>query len=238
MVKNILFDLDGTLLPMDTDKFLKLYFNSISKIFCEKLELSAEQLRNGIWFGFDAMQKNDGAVTNQERFWKAFSDYCKKNMQKYEVDFNSFYNNEFIDAKQATNPNPLIAETLNLLREKGYKLILATNPAFPLIATVTRVRWAGLDPKIFDYISVYDNSHFCKPNTRYFLEITNKLGIKCEECLMVGNDVTEDMCSKKVGMETFLVKDCILNNDNLDYSEYTQGMFIDFMDYVEQLPKL
>ena len=131
-----------------------------------------------------------------------------------------------------------MSETIDILKSKGYKLILATNPAFPLVATANRVRWAGLEPKIFDYISVYDNSHFCKPNSRYFLEITNKLGLKCEECLMVGNDVTEDMCTKSLGMETYLVKDCLLNRDNLNYSEFNQGMFKDFADYAKQLPKL
>ena len=42
-IKAVLFDLDGTLLPMDQDLFLKSYFKGIGKkLFCETEKIAKE----------------------------------------------------------------------------------------------------------------------------------------------------------------------------------------------------
>ena len=66
-MKVILFDLDGTLLPMDQDEFVKAYFGLLAK------KLSAfgyepEKLIQSIWMGTKAMITNDGSKTNEEAF--------------------------------------------------------------------------------------------------------------------------------------------------------------------------
>ena len=68
------------------------------------------------------------------------------------------------------------------LSKEGYNLILATNPIFPRIATLNRIKWAGLDPDDFIYISTYENSHYSKPNIKYYEEIMKqKEAAKAEE---------------------------------------------------------
>ena len=49
MYKNYLFDLDGTLLPMDMDKFIKLYFGSLCKRFVPILKVEPDTLINAVW---------------------------------------------------------------------------------------------------------------------------------------------------------------------------------------------
>ena len=78
--------------------------------------------------------------------------------------------------------------------------MLATNPLFPPTATQSRIRWAGLTPEDFEFITTYDNSSFCKPNPDYYREILGKLNLNAGECLMVGNDVGEDMIARTLGM--------------------------------------
>lgn len=71
-VKTILFDLDGTLLPMDQDKFTKAYFKALT----EKLVphgYDPDALIKGIWAGTASMVRNDGQKTNEAVFWNAFA---------------------------------------------------------------------------------------------------------------------------------------------------------------------
>ena len=99
--------------------------------------------------------------------------------------------------------DPKAAKTVNALKDRGYRLVLATNPIFPLVATKNRASWAGLSVDDFELCTTYENSSFCKPNIKYYGEILSKLGMAPEECLMVGNDVDEDMIAEKLGMKFF-----------------------------------
>ena len=71
MIKNIFFDLDGTLLPMDEEKFTKAYFSLLAKAVAP-LGYESEKLINAVWKGTAAMYKNDGSVTNEQAFWREF----------------------------------------------------------------------------------------------------------------------------------------------------------------------
>ena len=53
---------------------------------------------------------------------------------------------------------------------------------------------------------------------------------------MVGNDVTEDMCVKDLGLDTYLITDCILNSKNLPIEEYKSGSFHDFEKFIDRFP--
>ena len=121
-----------------------------------------------------------------------------------------------------------------MLKEKGIGRILATNPLFPRIATESRVRWAGLDPADFDWITTYENASYCKPNPDYYREILGRMGLDPKDCIMVGNDAVEDVAAAELGMEVFLVTDCLINKDNRDLSGYPQGSLTDFVTYLEK----
>ena len=71
-ITTVLFDLDGTLLPMDTDVFTKTYFG----LLCKKAApfgYQPEPLVAAVWKGTKAMVKNDGTETNDKRFWDTFA---------------------------------------------------------------------------------------------------------------------------------------------------------------------
>lgn len=104
-------------------------------------------------------------------------------------------------------------------------MILATNPIFPAIATESRIRWAGLAPENFELYTTYENSRFCKPNPDYYRDILARCGLQPSECIMVGNDVGDDMVAKELGMQVFLLTDCLINPKNTDVSVYPHGSF-------------
>ena len=69
----------------------------------------------------------------------------------------------------------------------------------------------------------------------YYRDILNKMGLKAEECLMVGNDVSEDMVARDLGMQVFLLTDCIINKENKDISQYPNGSFPELLAYIRAL---
>ena len=223
-INTILFDLDGTLLPMDQEKFVNVYF----KMLAAKLVpygYEPQQLINAILAGIEAMIKNDGSQLNEDAFWKRFVDIYGDKVLADKPVFEDFYKNEFQDARSFCGFNPKAAETVRLLKDKGYRVVLATNPLFPSIATESRIRWAGLEPSEFDLYTTYENTPYCKPNLDYYRDILKRINCRPEECLMVGNDVGEDMVVEALGMQAFLLTDCLINTQKKDITAYPHGSF-------------
>ena len=117
----------------------------------------------------------------------------------------------------------------------GFNVALATNPIFPSIATEYRMQWAGLDRNDFELYTTYENSCHCKPNPDYYRDVLSALAVKPEECLMVGNDVTEDMIAETLGMKVFLLTHSLINKENKDISVYPNGNFEDLIRFIENL---
>lgn len=233
-IKAILFDLDGTLLPMNQDEFLKAYFAGIAE-HLSHYGYNPGELIGAINAGTRAMLKNDGGVTGEVAFWKAFGEKIGKNARKDEPYFEEFYLKKFPSIHTTCGCNPRSRELLDLLHQKGVKTALATNPVFPRIATLERIRWAGLTPNDFEYITTYENSRFCKPRTEYYSEVAEKIGVSPEECLMVGNDVGDDMPAMNLGMRVFLLTDCLINTKNEDISAYPHGDFGALFEFINKL---
>lgn len=233
MIKNILFDLDGTLLPMDNDVFAKGYLGMLA----EKMApygYEPNKFISSIWKATEAVYKNDGLKLNEEVFWDNFSALLGNKVLTDIDKFDDFYANDFCFAKKFCGYNPDAVNTVELLKEKGFNLILATNPIFPQVATDERIKWAGLKKQDFIYCSTHENSHYSKPNSKYYIELTDKLSLNPQECLMVGNDVYEDaVAASSIGMNTFLITDFLINRKNIDISTYPKGNFNSLISYIK-----
>ncbi len=231
-IKVVLFDLDGTLLPMDQDIFVKTYFGLLAKKLAH-YGYEPDKLIQSVWAGTSAMIKNDGKHSNEERFWKTFAETYGVDAKKDIEVFDDFYRNEFAGVKEVCGYQPKAAETIHKLKEKGLRVALATNPLFPQIATQNRIRWAGLEPEEFEFYTTYETSRYCKPNLNYYEDILEQLNVEPQECLMVGNDVSEDMIAEKLGMKVFLLTDCLINKEQKDISVYPSGSFEQLLECFE-----
>ncbi len=231
-----IFDLDGTLLPMpDQELFLDTYFKALAEKFVPH-GFDPKKLINAVWIGTKAMIENDGTMTNEQRFWTTFSSLVGEKAKQLEPLFEEFYTKEFHRARSATQTHPHASECIKLLKKKGYTIALATNPLFPKVATYTRMNWAGLSPEDFDLITTYENSSYCKPNLDYYKEVLKNLGKEAEDCIMIGNDVKEDMCAARLGLDTYLLKDCLICPEEEDISGYRQGDFDELLSFLSDLP--
>lgn len=212
--KAILFDMDGTLVPMDVKIFTKGYFKFLYAKLA-KYGLDPALFGQNMWDGVAAMVQNDGTVTNEERFWDVFEQRTGVDRNIINADCLDFYGNEFQQARQFTQPNPLAAEAVALAREKAPLVILATNPMFPMVGQETRMGWVGLKPQDFDLVTAYEEDRFCKPNPQYFHSVCQRMNLRPEECLMIGNDEHEDMyAATKAGMHAWLITDWMVPSEN------------------------
>ena len=234
MIKYILFDLDGTLLPMDQDKFFSTYFHSLAQHVAH-LGYSAKEIGGAIWQSSREMMKNDGSRLNEEIFWESFSAILGDKVLHSKADFDSFYVSEFDKVSAATEPSARVPAVIKELKAKGYTLAIATNPMFPRVATSRRIAWAGLDVADFEFFTTYEDHRHCKPNLDYYRDVMALLGATADECLMVGNDTLEDMIAEKLGMKVFLITKCLINTNNLDIDKYPHGNFDDLINYINKV---
>ena len=237
MVDTILFDLDGTLLPMNTEEFIKKYFGALS----EKLKdyFTAGEISKAIWTSTSAMIQNlDAEKTNQEVFFEVFSSQVEPDIKTLLPIFDDFYENEFIQLQKGIDAEDSMVKSIKVLKEKGYDLIIATNPLFPLVAVEERIKWAGLDQNDFSFITSYESMHYCKPQIEFYEEVLKMTNKKPSQSVMVGNDVAEDMIIKDLGVKTYLIEDHIIGNlSNKDQIDQ-HGNYQDFYEYCVSLPIL
>jgi len=236
MLDAILFDLDGTLLPMDNDHFTKVYFGYLAKAAGEWGYTDKEKLIAGIWSGVKSMVKNNGERANVDAFWDTFSAVMGRPCAPDAEKFDAFYEAGFHNARSVTAEAPLAKTAVELARKKAKKVILATNPIFPHVATKSRLSWIGLTPDDFDLVTDYSNWSTCKPNPKYYSDIIGKFGLDATKCLMIGNDVQEDSeAAGSLGMSTYLITDYLINREEKSLS-CPHGSYADMVEYIRLLP--
>ena len=220
--KYIFFDMDGTLLPMDGATFAKVYFKVLTKKMLPH-GYEPEDLINGINAGITAMQYNDGTRRNQEIFWEELVKVTGERVLTDRPLFDEFYAVDFQRISSSCGYTPEAKRTIELCKELGYRVVVATEPIFPLTAMESRLRWAGIEPNEVDYITSYETSGYCKPDLGFYQELLDRFRITADECVMVGNDVGEDMPAGELGMKTFLLTDCLINKENVDVNQWEHG---------------
>ncbi len=233
MIDTFLFDLDGTLLPVDIERFTEIYFREMGHMFKDMIE--PELLVRHIWTATREMVENIELRTNEDVFMDKFSKLIGGDISGYIKRFDEFYDTLFHKTRDAVENQPYIAESIDILKKKNYKLAIATNPMFPRKAIYHRVQWAGLDLKDFAYITSYEDNHYCKPQLKFYKEVLEAVGKEPEHCIMVGNDVQEDLIALELGMETFLIKNHMINRKQGAIRSTYEGSYEDFYNYVKGL---
>ena len=232
----IFFDMDGTLLPMDEDLFLKAYMGELAKVMAP-YGVDPKVMVKAMWAGVGAMVKNDGSNTNEEVFWQMFDALTPgADHAALRPLTAQFYHNEFHKARVATKPNPMAAEAVALARQKAPVVVLATNPLFPMAAQEARLSWMGLTPAAFDKVTAFEQQRFCKPNPAYYTAICAELGLDPANCLMIGNDEGEDMqASQAAGLQQgYLITDCLKPARDGYMWQGPRGSFAQMVEWLKQ----
>ena len=233
MLKAVLFDLDGTLLPMDLDAFLAAFLQDVGTRLAA-LGLDAKAVIRAVGEGTEAVIRNDGKRSNEDVFRALLADRLGEDAARAVPFFEDYYRHGFHELKKLCGFRPQAGPLMATLKARGLRLILASKPIFPRDAQEARMRWAGVDPADFDYITVSENSTFCKPSPAYYTEILEKNGLRPEECRMIGNDAEDDLAAEEVGIRTYLVMDALLNREGRDISSQPRGDFDGILAFLEK----
>ncbi|QQE79608.1 HAD family hydrolase [Alicyclobacillus sp. SO9] len=237
MLRTLLFDLDGTLLPLDLDVFMKAYFGKL--VHHVHGVIDEQQIVSEVWKATKAMiSSEDASRSNEQVFKDVFFDSTGFKEEEFWPLFDSFYRDRFAELKEYTEPSPIARKICDTAVGKGYELVVATNPLFPRLAIDHRMEWAGIGDVPFRLVTSMENMHHCKPNPKYYMEILDILGREPQEAMMFGNDVKEDGAASRTGMETYLVTDYLVRHEQEHFNFTHEGSLADVLKFVQELPSV
>ncbi|SFS82614.1 HAD family hydrolase [Marininema halotolerans] len=231
MIKVICFDLDGTLLPMDTEAFIGEYLKALTPHVAPVM--AAEQLFPLIWDATKTMIESDEAnYTNAQVFERRFLEKSGLTRDQIWHIFDDFYENHFSSLKKYVEEAPYSRQIVQSALDRGYRVAVATNPVFPRAAIQERMRWAGVDDLV-EWVSVYEETHWCKPHPNYYREVAQSMNVIPEECIMVGNDRQEDLVASTVGMTTYWVKQHRIDRGSPTFTPDGEGTMSELLSDIQ-----
>ncbi len=216
-IEAVLFDLDGTLLRAQMRDFIPQYIRGLST-YCADLVEPKKFERTLLATIRDLIHtEGDGLTTNEERVYARMHKDLAISETKMRDSLTHFKNNGLADLQKFIHPIPLAKQIVKGCHRKGISLVLATNPVFPMFMIQARMKWAELEEDSFTFLTSYENSYYCKPQSGYFQAVADQLGIAPENCLMVGNDINHDLAAVAVGMKTYLVDTWLVERDGPEW---------------------
>lgn len=235
MIKYIFFDMDGTLLNMGESAFEKEYLKRMVIFFEQRFPGHGKEIVKLVGAGAEAIKANQSDNTNEIVFWQTFEQLSGRSREEMEPLFLEYYATDFVHVGDDYVPDANMKEAISLLVQKGYQLVVATNPMVPQVANRTRLQWCQLDQ--VDWLEVTSFEHYsrCKPNVEFFQQICQRLQLNPKECMMIGNSLIDDLPATEIGMDFYFLKE-----ENFDRAEenYTgqKGTRQDLLYLVKTLP--
>jgi HAD superfamily hydrolase (TIGR01549 family) len=203
--KTILLDLDNTLLGNEMATFLPPYFALLQQALAHLVD--GQNLQSLMYAAVQTMQANeDPALTNFSLFMEDFARRVEQPVETIQALLEVIYTEDYPNLQQYTTLRPEAGLVVQRLLEQGHQVVIATNPLFPATAIEQRIRWAGLAEFSFLLVTHMENSHFSKPNPRYYEEILATTDSSPATTWMVGDDVRNDIIpAKAVGLNTWWI---------------------------------
>lgn len=202
----VLFDLDGTLLDLDLDGFLRRYFHALERAATAlRADIPGADMLEAIKSSTTVMMQPHPGQTNREAFYADFLSRTGVDLNDDWDVFDSFYRDVFPGLGTDCRPARGSREAVETALSAGLKVAIATNPIFPRIAVEHRLAWAGLADLGLPVVTTYEAMYACKPSPEYYRQTAEMLGVEPSACLMVGDDRYLDMPAADIGMRTFYV---------------------------------
>lgn len=202
-MRGVLFDLDGTLLDVDVRHFLSRYFHALELVVAP--QFPGVDLVPAVLASTDMMQRPHAGVTNREVFYRDFGARTGIDLHVEWPIFERFYREVFPTLGTDYGPIAGAREAIAAARSLGWRVAVATQPIFPLVAIEHRLRWAGLADVEFDAITTFEVMEACKPEVAFFLQVCSMIGCAPTDCVMVGDDAGADMAAGALGIRTYFV---------------------------------
>jgi FMN phosphatase YigB (HAD superfamily) len=201
----LLIDLDDTLLPGSTKKFLPIYVSALADYL--DLPVPKEKIIETLyWATYDSLAATQIDKTIQMQFNQRFYPALGTTADAQVERIKTFYAEEFPKFSPVNEPDPQVIALIESAFQKGYHVAIATNPIFPKAATYQRLRWAGISPEDYplEIITTYEDFHFGKPNPIFYLEVIAQIGWPETGYVMIGDSKEMDIQpAKSLGIPTY-----------------------------------
>ena len=227
MIQAILFELEGTLINMDTADFMRNYLGILAPRFAHLI--SPDKFSKQLLKSMETSQSEPKpGQTNMQTFYDDFSKATGHSFQILRPLFEAFYESDFPALRCLVQAIPQGVKVVEYAIQQGFLTALASNPVLPLCAMQENVRWAGLMPEQFKVIPALDNFHFFKSQLGFYQEIAESLGVTPESCLLVSGQPQDILC-QRLGMKMFFVGP----RESEDQAEYA-GNLDDLLRLISQ----
>jgi HAD superfamily hydrolase (TIGR01549 family) len=238
----LLLDLDDTLLGNDMNVFLPAYFKTLAGHMASyaKPDDFVATLVNAA----GEMIANDHPDRSlKEAFDAAF--YPSLGIESEQVDslqdsIEHFYREIFPGLRGFTQRRPEAVALIEEALDRGYHLVIATNPLFPKAAIMERLSWAGVSPEthILSLVTSYETFHFAKPNPAYFAEILARLGWPDGGVLMVGDDLENDILpARLLGLPAFWINSAEeISSKSAEKGCFATGRLEEVIPWIDSTP--
>ena len=199
-MKDICFDLYGTLLDIRTDEESPQFWAEISKLLSGKR--SGDQLKER----YRALCAEEQEKQRKQEF--DLLPVFERMLQEYAHTATTEQAEAFAQAFRKASvikcrPFAGIPEMLNGLKERGIRLYLLSNAQ--TCFTRAELRESGLDI-FFDGIMLSSEIGWKKPSTQFFQTAFTLFGLDPTQSVYVGNDLHDDVLGAKgVGMQTVYI---------------------------------
>jgi len=206
MIRGILFDLDGTLLDIDLQRFLGDYFEALREATLGYAGPEAvDVIMEAVQLGTRAMMEPHPGTTNAVAFADTFESVCGTPFASVKSTYDLFYAEVFPTLANGASAAAGARRAIETAQELDLRVVIATNPIFPRLAVEHRLAWAGLGGAGLEVLTTYENMHSTKPQPDYFRQSAALIGVEPRHCLMVGDDRYLDMPAADIGMRTYYV---------------------------------
>lgn len=199
--KTLLIDLDGTLVRQSF--WVQPHFTLKALLRVRKIIGTWAALKYYFVSARAFRAKNPG-LSNAERVRTALANELKQSKESIEASIREIEHAIFPEMQRYFRPVPEAQQFIEWAKSR-YRLILATNPIWTLGPINLRVKWAGIDPGIFEYITHSEVMTACKPNVEYYEQILKRQSLDPKDCIMIGNERTNDGNASKLGIRTFIL---------------------------------
>lgn len=203
-IEAVWFDLDGTLIEVDMERFIPAYLRRLA----DRLAPYAEPLRalHTLRTATLAMLGETGGEGSLEDLLRSrLASQLQLPWEGYREALAAFCREDLSELQPLVRPHPLARALVESCLARGWQVVLATNPIFPREVVEARLAWGELADLPFAPITSYETSRHCKPHPGFFHDLLTQLDLPPRACLMVGNDSCHDLAAGRVGMPTCLL---------------------------------
>ncbi|MGB9798523.1 MAG: DinB family protein [Thermanaerothrix sp.] len=209
MTLTILIDLDDTLLINNANLFQEIYLKALAEHL--KAYIPPEKLISQLLSATRAMyKKKTPQGTLKETFDAHFYPALGVSPSLLQPLIDEFYTQIFPTLSCYTQPRLEAIDLIQTALSHGHRVVIATNPLFPRVAILERLRWANLPPDTYPFTLIpdYETFHFCKPHPAFLAEILATLRWPEDPAVMIGNSLDEDILpAEALGLPTYWVNE-------------------------------